>query len=166
MLIILRPGVEGFTALSLLAVLGTLGFAGRDLATRAAPPVLSNLQLGIYGFAMMVPTGAVLLAVSGGAAWPSGVATAELAAATVVGVAAYFSLTVAMRTGEVSVVTPFRYTRLIFALILALLVFDERPDALTLLGSAIIVASGIYTLLRSRRQAQANRPGNAASDSH
>ena len=69
-LVILRPGLDGFTALSLLAVLGTLGFAGRDLATRAAPPVLSNFQLGIYGFAMMVPTGAVLLAFSGGGACP------------------------------------------------------------------------------------------------
>jgi drug/metabolite transporter (DMT)-like permease len=155
-LVILRPGVEGFTALSLLAVLGTLGFAGRDLATRAAPAILSNLQLGIYGFAMMVPTGAALLAFSGGAAVPSATAALQLAAATGVGVAAYYSLTVAMRTGEVSVVTPFRYTRLVFALVLGILAFGERPDALTLLGSAIIVASGLYTLLRTRRINRAN----------
>jgi drug/metabolite transporter (DMT)-like permease len=155
-LIILRPGVEGFTALSLLAVAGTLGFAGRDLATRAAPPVLSNLQLGIYGFAMMVPTGAVLLAFTGGAALPSALATAKLAAATLIGVGAYFSLTVAMRTGEVSAVTPFRYTRLIFAMILGILVFGERPDALTLLGSAVVVASGLYTLLRNRATQRAS----------
>jgi drug/metabolite transporter (DMT)-like permease len=156
-LVILRPGVEGFTALSLLAVLGTLGFAGRDLATRAAPAILSNLQLGIYGFAMMVPTGAVLLAFSGGAAVPSATAALQLAAATGVGVAAYYSLTVAMRTGEVSVVTPFRYTRLVFALVLGVLAFGERPDALTLLGSMIIVASGLYTLLRTRRVNRANQ---------
>jgi drug/metabolite transporter (DMT)-like permease len=156
-LVILRPGVEGFTALSLLAVLGTLGFAGRDLATRAAPAILSNLQLGIYGFAMMVPTGAVLLAFSGGAAVPSATAALQLAAATGVGVAAYYSLTVAMRTGEVSVVTPFRYTRIVFALVLGVLAFGERPDALTLLGSMIIVASGLYTLLRTRRVNRANQ---------
>ena len=150
-LIILRPGLDGFTPLSLLAVLGTLGFAGRDLATRAAPPVLSNLQLGVYGFAMMVPTGAILLAVSGGAAVPSALATGQLAAATVIGVMTYYALTSAMRMGEVSVITPFRYTRLVFALILGASVFGERPDAATLLGSAVIVGSGIYTLLRSRR---------------
>jgi drug/metabolite transporter (DMT)-like permease len=57
-----------------------------------------------------------------------------------------------MRVGEVSLVTPFRYTRLLFALILGTLVFAERPDAATLLGSGIIVASGIYTLLRGRRK--------------
>ena len=60
-LVILRPGMDGFSPLSMLAVLGMIGVAGRDLATRAAPPVLSNVQLGIYGFAMMVPTGAGLL---------------------------------------------------------------------------------------------------------
>lgn len=164
-LIILRPGLDGFTPLSLLAVLGMLGFAGRDLATRAAPPVLSNLQLGVYGFAMMVPTGAVLLAVSGGAALPSAIAAGQLAAATVIGVLAYYALTSAMRMGEVSVVTPFRYTRLVFALILGAAVFGERPDAATLLGSAVIVASGVYTLLRSRRvQALATRARRAGQD--
>jgi drug/metabolite transporter (DMT)-like permease len=164
-LIILRPGLDGFTPLSLLAVLGMLGFAGRDLATRAAPPVLSNLQLGVYGFAMMVPTGAVLLAVSGGAALPSAIAAGQLAAATVIGVLAYYALTSAMRMGEVSVVTPFRYTRLVFALILGAAVFGERPDAATLLGSAVIVASGVYTLLRSRRvQAGATRARRAGQD--
>ena len=61
-MVILRPGLEGFTPLSILAVLGMLGFAGRDLATRAAPKTISNLTLGVYGFAMMVPTGAALLA--------------------------------------------------------------------------------------------------------
>jgi drug/metabolite transporter (DMT)-like permease len=164
-LIILRPGLDGFTPLSLLAVLGMLGFAGRDLATRAAPPVLSNLQLGVYGFAMMVPTGAILLAVSGGAALPSALAAGQLAAATVIGVLAYYALTSAMRMGEVSVVTPFRYTRLVFALILGATVFGERPDAATLLGSAVIVGSGIYTLLRSRRaQAGATQAGRTDRD--
>lgn len=150
-LVILRPGVEGFTAASLLAVAGLIGFAGRDLATRAAPRVLSNFQLGIYGFAAMVPTGAGLLLWQGGAVMPDVAQTVQLAAAIAVGVFAYWALTVAMRTGEVSVVTPFRYTRLVFALILGVTVFGERPDALTLIGSAIVVGAGIYTLLRTRR---------------
>jgi len=150
-LIILRPGLEGFTPLSILAVLGMLGFAGRDLATRAAPKTLSNLTLGVYGFAMMVPTGAGLLAWTGGAVVPDTAASLALAGATLFGVAGYYALTAAMRVGEVSVVTPFRYTRLLFALIFGMLVFAERPDAATLLGSAIIVASGIYTLLRGRK---------------
>ncbi|MDP4033130.1 MAG: DMT family transporter [Pseudorhodobacter sp.] len=151
-LIILRPGLEGFTPLSLLAVAGTLGFAGSDLATRAAAPILSNLQLGVYGFAMMVPTGAGLMAFSGGAVWPDATTTAQMLAATAFGVGAYYALTAAMRMGEVSVITPFRYTRLVFALILGAVVFAERPDAATMIGSAVIVVTGIYTLLRSRKR--------------
>jgi drug/metabolite transporter (DMT)-like permease len=149
-LIILRPGLEGFTPLSILAVLGMIGFAGRDLATRAAPKILSNFQLGIYGFAMMVPAGFGMLLWKGGAIWPDATATAYLAAAVAVGVAAYNFLTVAMRTGDVSAVTPFRYTRLVFAMILGALVFGERPDLYTLLGSAIVVGAGIFALTLRR----------------
>lgn len=159
-LIILRPGLEGFTLASLLAVAGTIGFAGRDLATRAAPPVLSNLQLGVYGFAMMVPTGAVLLTFFGDAVIPGWAAVGQLLAATLVGVAAYYALTAAMRMGDVGVITPFRYTRLVFALILGVVLFGEQPDSYTLIGSAIIVASGIYTLVRGRKRGAAQ---NAAS---
>ena len=65
-------------------------------------------------------------------------------------VAAYGALTVAMRTGDVSAVTPFRYTRLVFALILGVVIYAERPDAMTLAGSGVIVASGIFALTRRR----------------
>lgn len=151
-LIILRPGLEGFELASLWAVLGMLGFAGRDLATRAAPPVLSNVQLGIYGFFMLIPTGAAMLAVTGGWVVPDAATTRDLALATLFGVAAYYGLTAAMRIGEVSVITPFRYTRLVFALALGMAVFAERPDAATLAGSAIIIGSGLYTLVQGRRR--------------
>ncbi|MFK7801890.1 MAG: DMT family transporter, partial [Anaerolineae bacterium] len=49
-LMVIRPGLDGFQPASLFAVIGTLGFAGRDLATRGAPAVLSHMQLGVYGF--------------------------------------------------------------------------------------------------------------------
>ena len=150
-LLILRPGVEGFTLLSLVTVAGMAGFAGRDLATRAAPPALSNRQLGFIGMTMLALAGAVILSVTGGARLPDPTAIALTAAMTGCGIFAYNALTIAMRTGEVSVVTPFRYTRLVFAMILGVAVFHERPDALTLAGSALIVASGLYTLTRSRR---------------
>jgi drug/metabolite transporter (DMT)-like permease len=151
-LVILRPGLDGFSWLSLLAVIGLIGFAGRDLATRAAPPALTSLVLGVYGFAAMVPAGAALLAWTGGAVVPPPATTVILAVTIVVGVGAYFALTLAMRTGEVSAVTPFRYTRLVFALILATVFLHERPDGWTLAGAAMIVASGLYTLARTNRR--------------
>ncbi|WP_309666988.1 DMT family transporter [Tabrizicola sp.] len=151
-LIILRPGMAGFSPLSLLAVVGLIGFAGRDLATRAAPKGLSNRQLGTLGFAMLGTAGAILLGWSGGAHLPDLRALGLLAGASVFGILGYHALTGAMRTGEVSVVTPFRYTRLVFAMILAMAIFGERPDTATWVGAALVVASGIYTLTHSRAQ--------------
>jgi len=150
-LMIIRPGLESFAPASLFAVLGMLGFAGRDLATRAAPAELSNRQLGVYGFFILIPTGLAMLPFGGNAVWPDLNASAQIVTATLFGVIAYYLLTVAMRSGQVGVVTPFRFTRLLFALVLGAVVFGERPDTVTLLGSMIIVGSGIYTLLLSRR---------------
>lgn len=152
-MLILRPGTEALTPAAALAVLGMLGFAGRDLATRAAPPSLSNRQLGVAGFAMMLPTGAAILAWSGGAVLPGPEAALALGAATGTGMLAYTALTRAMRTGDVSAVTPLRYTRLIFGVGLGVLVLGERPDAATILGAAIIAAAGVFALLRGRRMA-------------
>jgi drug/metabolite transporter (DMT)-like permease len=146
-IVILRPGAD-FSTLSLLAVVGLLGFAGRDLATRAAPKGLSNRQLGALGFAMLAAAGATLLVVTGGAALPDATGVVHLAGGTVFGMVGYHALTYAMRTGDVSAVTPFRYTRLIFALILAMLLFHERPDMATWIGAALVVGSGIFALTR------------------
>ncbi|MFC3182968.1 DMT family transporter [Cypionkella sinensis] len=150
-MIILRPGLSGFSALSLLALVAMLGFAGRDLATRAAPPALSNAQLGVTGFIMLALSGVIITAVTGKAAMPGPNAMALIAGAAAFGISAYAALTTAMRAGEIAVVTPFRYTRLLFAMILGVTVFGERPDAATLTGAAIIVACGVIILGQSRR---------------
>ncbi len=151
-LLILRPGLSGFEPASVFAVLGTLGFAGRDLATRAAPKNMANAQLGFLGFAMLVLAGAVALAWTGGVQWPTPRDWGGVCGAIVIGVIAYNALTGAMRSGDISIVAPFRYTRLVFAMVLGILVFGETPDAMTLIGSAVIVASGVFTLLRSQRK--------------
>lgn len=149
-LLILKPGVAGFSSLSLLAVAGTIGFAGRDLATRAAPRSLSNRQLGTLGFAMLATAGALILGWTGGAQLPDPEGAALIAATALFGILGYHALTAAMRIGEVSAVTPFRYTRLVFALALGALFFAERPDAATLAGAALIVGAGLFGLTRQR----------------
>jgi drug/metabolite transporter (DMT)-like permease len=159
-LLIIRPGTADFDAMALLAVLGTIGFAGRDLATRAAPPQLTNLQLGVTGFAMLTVAGLILLAWQGEVTLPDARGAGLVAAATAVGVAAYMLLTAAMRTGEIGAVTPFRYTRLIFAMVLGVVVFGERPDVWTLTGSAVVVAAGLVILLSLR--ADSRRQGSKA----
>ncbi len=153
-LVILRPGAESFTLLSLLAVAGMLGFAGRDLATRAAPRALGTYALGVWGFTAIVIAGAGFWAYEGAAyVAPSGSAARDLALAVLVGIAAYAALTIAMRTGEVATVTPFRYTRLIFGMALGVWVFGENVDVATITGSLIVVLSGLYILARGQRAA-------------
>lgn len=155
-LMIIRPGFAGFEVNSIFAVVATLGFAGRDLATRAAPPVLSNTQLGVYGFFVLIPTGLVMMAYQGESVQLDLMLAAQITGAIVFGVVAYNALTIAMRTGDVSVVSPFRYSRLLFALVLGTLIFGESPDLVTLLGSLLIVVSGGYTLIQTRRKVPAN----------
>lgn len=147
-LIIVKPGVEGFSPLSLLALVAMAGFAGRDLATRAAPPALSNAQLGVAGFLMLTLSGTIILAVTGGFNQPDLPTLALLAGGSLFGISAYAALTQAMRLGQVAVVTPFRYTRLLFALAIGPVAFGERPDAATLAGSGLIVLCGIILLTR------------------
>ena len=149
-LLILRPSLNGIELSALYGLLGMIGFACRDVATRASPPEISAMQLGIPGFLTVTLAGLVILAFEPGLpAMPTPRAALLILATGLTGVLAYTALTRAMRTGEVSVVAPFRYSRLLFALILAFLVFGERPDALTLVGAALIVVSGLYTLVRS-----------------
>ncbi len=151
-LVILRPSGQSFSALSLLAVIGMLGFAGRDLASRAAPLTLSTRILGLYGFVTIILAGGLYAAWEGRAfVMPAYDAALALTGAILTGVFAYNALMWAMRTGDVSVVTPFRYTRLLFGLGLGMLIFGERPDATMLVGCAIVVASGLFLLWRGRR---------------
>ena len=63
----------------------------------------------------------------------------------------YILVILAMRTGELTFAAPFRYAALLFALVAGWLVFDEWPDTLTFIGSAIVVATGVYTLYRERQ---------------
>lgn len=150
-LIILRPGTEGFSPLSMLAVIGMLGFAGRDLASRAAPKSLSTAVLGLYGFLALAAAGLLFSLWQGEAFRIPGAGAALLLTGTiVVGIGAYSGLMKAMRTGDVSAVTPFRYTRLLFGLALGILLFNETLTVAMLLGSSLIVMSGLFILWRGR----------------
>lgn len=154
--LIVRPGGDSFSWLSLLAVAGMLGFAGRDLASRAAPASLSTAVLGLYGFLAIVVAGAAY-----GMIWeqvpfhtPPPMALLSVVGAVACGVFAYSALMRAMRTGEVSAVTPFRYSRLLFGVALGVVMFGERLDSYMLIGSALIVLSGLVIMWRGRAAAK------------
>ncbi|MCV3272322.1 DMT family transporter [Roseobacter sinensis] len=150
-LMIIRPGLEGFSWLSLFALQGVVGLGLRDLATRRVPPQTSTLQLSFLAFLVLIPAAAILVLINGtDLASPPAIHWLYFTIALLVGIVAYYGIIAAMRIGEVSFVTPFRYSRILFALIIGTVIFGERPDRLTLLGAAIVVASGLYTLWRER----------------
>ena len=151
-LMIIRPGMSGFSPLSLFAVGGVLGLALRDISTRKVSKSLSSMQLSFLGFLVLIPAGFMLLGITGKSLAPLDARLWLLITASIaIGVFAYYGIVAAMRVGEVSFVTPFRYSRLIFAMIIGISFFGERPDTLTILGGIVIVASGIYTVLRERK---------------
>jgi len=150
-LVIVQPGTESFSMLSILAVIGMIGFAGRDLASRAAPASLSASILGVYGFLSVVIAG-VLFSLWQGVLFvrPDAQTSLFLLGAIGSGVAAYTCLMNAMRTGEVSAVTPFRYTRLIFGIALGVMLFGEKLTVPMMVGSGLIVVSGLFILWRGK----------------
>ncbi len=148
MVIILRPGLAAFDPLLLLPLMGVAGLTARDIGTRLLPSEVSTAFAASWALLSLSLVGAV--GTFAGSGWKpmTGTTPFVVLAAAVSVSAAYVLITLALRTGEVSAVAPFRYTRILFALALAWVVFEERPDVAVWLGLFIIVASGLYAFWR------------------
>ena len=152
-MIILRPSTEDFSPMSLLAVVGTLGFVGRDLFSRTAPPSLTKEVLGFYGFTNMMIAGACFAVWDGKPFVPlQAQQLLMLGAALMVGIFAYTALMIAMRTGSIVEVTPYRYSRLLFGIFIGVAVFDEQLDAPMLLGCAVVIGAGLFIGWQNQRR--------------
>ena len=154
MLLIVQPGTEGFNAWTVYVVIAVVFVTARDLATRRMSKSAPSMLITFLGaVAVTVFAGAVSVTEE----WtrPSGAELTYLGLAALFVGAAYLCSVMVMRIGDLAVITPFRYTALIWALILGFFVFGDWPDALTLVGAAIIVATGLFTLYRERRLARA-----------
>ncbi len=160
-LLIVQPGAEGFSIYSVYAVLAVLTVTVRDLAARRLSPAVPSLSVAlIASVAVTVVFGAASLATPWAA--PSPIAWVQLAAASVFIVGGYTFSVATMRIGDIAAVTPFRYTSLLWALLLGLVVFGDWPDRLTLAGAVIVVATGTFTLLREARLARRQRAAAGA----
>jgi drug/metabolite transporter (DMT)-like permease len=158
-MMIVQPGTDGFNEWSLLALLSVVIITARDLLTRAFSPAVPSMSVAVITAGAVGAFGAV---VSLFTPWVA-MGLYEIAlilAASVFIIGGYVFGIMVMRIGEVGFVSPFRYTSLIFALILGFVIFDEFPNTLALCGVAIVMGAGIYTLFRERvrRQAAPVRP--------
>jgi S-adenosylmethionine uptake transporter len=152
-LFIVRPGTEGFNNYSLLALVAVLFVTLRDMTAR-------NLSLGVSSLLVAFVTSLVITSAAGLVSvwlnrWTalSAGQAGYLALAAVFIFVGYYCAIAAMRVGDVSFVSPFRYTAMIWAILLGWLVFGDIPGGWTSLGMAVIAGAGLYTWTRERKVA-------------
>ncbi|SPJ31221.1 DMT family transporter [Falsiruegeria mediterranea] len=149
MLLIVRPGPDGFNIYSLYALAAMLLVTLRDLVTRKMSAEVPSMTVTL---ATAVSVTVVAAVVSTTETWvPVSLSLMALVVTAAVFVLlGYMCSVMVMRVGDVSFVAPFRYTSLIWALLLGFVLFGDWPDPVTLLGAGIVVATGLFTLFRER----------------
>lgn len=157
-LLIIRPGPEGFQPAALGAVMAMLFTAARDLTTRRIKATVPTLSVTFFTCIANTAAGALLIVPTDGWQPVSAEALIYLAVASVLVFCGYQAVIKAMRTGEVSFIAPFRYTGLLWGLTISIVAFGERPSATMLAGAAIVIGSGLYSFYRERKR----RLGDAA----
>lgn len=150
-LMIIRPGAADFDIWSVIGLVSVGGVVLRDLSTRFFTPNLASTTGAIWAAVSVLLMGALMTAIEG---WQpvSLFGLAETIAAAGFIIVGYLCAIKVMRVGELAVVAPFRYTSLLFAIFLGWLLFGTLPDGMTLIGGGIVVASGIYMLVRERKR--------------
>ena len=161
-MLIVQPGGAGFSGWSLYALVAICFITLRDLSSRRLSPGTPSLTVSLVA-AMAICASAGLAATTepwapmGAREW----GLLVLAAGFIL--MGYLASVAVMRVGEIGFVAPFRYTGLLWALLLGWLIFGDWPDALTLVGAGIVVAMGIYTLIRERQLARRRQRASATT---
>ena len=154
MLLIIRPGSDGFDAYSLLAILAVIGMTMRDFGSRLVGSHISNERLAIFGTLGQIILGIGLMTFEEEHSMPSAEVALYLLGMVVFASVAILLVTKAMRMGEISAVSPFRYSRLFFGLLVGVVVLGETVNKTMIIGSAIIIFAGLYIWLRERQITQ------------
>ena len=155
-MLIIRPSAN-FDINMLLPLLGVLGLTARDVGTRLLPEKISADFAIIWAVIPMIAVAGAATTFTTGWQPVSPALWLWLGACTISITIAYIFITAAFRSGEVSAVAPFRYTRMVFALFIAMVFFGERPDLTVWLGIALIIGSGLYALWRESQAESTNR---------
>ncbi len=149
-LLIIQPGGSGFQPASLWAVAAVIFYVTRDMATRHIDHRLPTISINLVTSGSVMLMG-FLLAPFQDWVVPSGQSLFFLGLAACFLTMGYLAVTVAMRSGDVSVTSPFRYSIVLWALLIDLIVFGNHPTALMLVGLTIVVGSGLYMIVRERQ---------------
>lgn len=147
-LVIINPGSSGMSSYSLLLLVGVCFTALRDLSTRRINVKIPTMLISAMTSVMITIAGFVIMMLDTGWVSPTSTDIAHVSIAAVMLIMGYHCMILATRVGDISFASPFRYTSLLWAITLSYLVFSQIPDKNTLIGAAIVVASGCYMLYR------------------
>ena len=153
-LLIVQPGGDGFNAYSLVALIAVILITAREMFTRRFSAEVPSMAVAVITALSVCAFGGIATLVTGEWAPVEPRAGALVAIAAVFIIGGYVFSIMVMRVGEIGFVAPFRYTMLIWALVLGWLVFGDWPNAFTQAGAVIVVATGVFTLYRERRVRQ------------
>lgn len=148
-LLVIQPQAGGFNLYAWLCLLATVIYAGRDLLTRKIPVGVPSVVVTLATAVVVVGMAAVVLAFQGWTPMLWG-DVGLLALAAVCLSTAYYSVIASVRRGEVSVVAPFRYVGLLWAVVLGYLVWGDVPNPLAWTGIGLLIAAGLYMIHQQR----------------
>jgi len=153
-LVILRPGFQVFSPVALVPFIGAMMFAVYALLTRKVAmvdaPETSLFYIGVVGaVAITLVAPFWWTPMQGWADWGWMLTLCGLA------ILGHFLMIKAYSMAEAGTVQPFAYFQLVFVTVIALTIFDERPDTWTVAGAALILGAGLYTLLREAQRKRA-----------
>jgi S-adenosylmethionine uptake transporter len=149
MLLIVRPGPEGFSIYAIYALIAVLSVTVRDLITRRMSVHVPSLTVTLATSVTITVSAGIASATTGWqpATFDAGVMIACAAVFVLIG---YLCSVMVMREGDVGFIAPFRYSSLLWALALGWVVFGDWPDAVTMAGAVLVVGAGLFTLFRER----------------
>jgi S-adenosylmethionine uptake transporter len=149
-LLIARPGPEGFSDGILWGFLGVLCVTVRDLSVRAMSVTVSATTVTLGA---TLATTIVMGVLAYDTEWePLAASDIFWLLINAVSITVAYVLAIrVMQVGEISFVAPYRYTALVWAILIGYYIFGEWPDIWTFVGAGIIVGTGIYTLVRESR---------------
>lgn len=150
-LLIVQPGAVAFDVNVLWALLALVALSVRDLTTRMIPTDMPSSSLATFTMAAAVPVIIAWIVFNGESFFPTQANWLTVVPMVILGAVGYLLLIASLRTAAVSVVMPFRYTRIIFLLGIGIVIFGERPDIWTMIGASLIIVSGIYMMWREKR---------------
>ena len=155
-MVIIRPGAAAFNPYASLALLAIVFIAARDLITRQLGGHVPTLLIAFASSAAVALASLAFLLVEQWQ-WPQPMTALALVGAAIGLLSGQYWVIVAMRSGDIAVIAPFRYSIIVWAILAGILVWREVPDLATWIGIAIVSAAGLYTFLRERRLAGAAR---------